>query len=235
MFFRVIPGAPDTLGAMLRLALPLLAALALAGCTPTLTVTVDGYADASAAGKPGTYRLASGSERVSERDLQYQSHAETLAKALAEAGWTRVADAGPAATLIRFRWGVTDPLTEIREFDTPEFGITGYHLTQTRETDASGKTVTRAQMTPAYGRTGYTRHTDARVSYGTVLVLEAYDLTRPDEGGVPPQVWKTIVRTRDTRGDVRALLPGMLKAAAPHLARDTRGLVEIEIEAPPAR
>lgn len=209
------------------LALPLL----LAGCTRTLLVTVDGYA-APASGKAGPYRLVSGNPRVPETDLQYRSLASQVAAALAEAGRTPAPDPKDAATLIRFRWSVSEPLSEIREYDTPEFGVTGYHVAETKRTDAAGNTVTRASMTPAYGHTGYTRRTDARVTYGMSVVLEAYDISRPDAEGEPPQLWKTIVSARDTRGDIRAALPAMLKAAAPLLATDTRGLREIEIPYP---
>ena len=218
--------------------LPLLSLLAFTGCTQTLLVNVDGYAVAEPVVKPGKYLLTSGNIRVPEGDLQYQSHAAQLAGTLGAAGWTRVSDKKDAATLIRFRWSVSDPLTEIHEYDTPEYGVNGYHLTQTKETSsgtAGATTVTRATMTPSYGRTGTTRHTDARVSYGMTLVIEAYDLAHPAADGTPPQIWKTIVTTRDSHGDLRTRLPDLLAAATPHLGTDTHGIKKIEITPTPVR
>ena len=220
---------------MLRILPALIALTALTGCTRTLTVTVDGYAESATPVKSGTYRLAPMGAAYAENDLRYRSRAATVESAFAAAGWTRAADDASATTLIRFRYDTSGPLTEVREYDTPEFGVTGYHLTQTRETDASGKTVSRSQMTPAFGQTGYRHKTDAHVSFEVALTLEAYDLTRRRADGNPPQIWKTIITTRDPRGDERALLPVMLKAATPFIAADTRGLKEIEIPAPESK
>lgn len=63
------------------------------------------------------------------------------------------------------------------------------------------------------------------------VVVEAYDLTRPEADGSYPQVWKTIIGTSDDKGDLRAVIPKLIAAAAPSLGRDTRGVIEIEIPA----
>ncbi len=218
-----------------RILFPLLAALAFAGCAQRLTVTVDGYA-AAAATHPGKYLLVSGDPRMPESDLQYRANAAQVEKTLAAAGWVRVAERRDAATLIRFRWFVGEGTTETRRYDTPEYGVTGYNVARSHRTDpATGRTTTQAYVAPTYGFTGNTQRTDTRVTYGMGLVLEAYDLTKPvEDDAAAPQLWKTLVGTRDTRGDFRRLLPEMLKAAAPHLGADTAGLREIEITPPEA-
>lgn len=221
----------------LRLLLPLVALAGLAGCTPRLLVSVDGYAESASAAKPGKYVLVSGDPRMPETDLQFRANAAQVEKALGAAGWVRVNERKEAATLIRFRWFVGEPTTEIRQYDTPEYGVTGYSVARTRQTDpATGRTTTHASVAPTYGFAGNTRRTDTRITYGMGLVLDAYDIAKETGDGAPaPQLWKTIIATRDTHGDFRRLLPEMLKAAAPHLGADTAGLREIEIKPPEAR
>lgn len=85
--------------------------------------------------------------------------------------------------------------------------------------------------TPIYGQTGSSQHSFTRITYGMNVVVEAYDLTRPEADGSYPQVWKTIIGTSDDKGDLRAVIPKLIAAAAPSLGRDTRGVIEIEIPA----
>lgn len=213
-----------------------LATLALAGCamfTKHITVSVDGYA-APDAPAPGKYFLASGSTRVPESDLQFRTFAANLERALGSRGWTRVAAQKDATTLIRFRYGVSDPVSSVREYDSPEFGNTGYQLNRVQTVESvNGKQVAteRTLMTPTYGQTGVSRRTDIRIIYGMNVIVEAYDLTHPNADGTPPQVWKTIVGTSDDKGDIRALLPRLLTVAAPSFGKDTHGVLETEIPA----
>lgn len=207
----------------------LVGALALlAGCASPPVVAVDGYASPGAK-RGGAYVLLPADPRVPEGDLRQQAHAQLVEAALASAGWTRVRDRASADLLLRMRAGVSEPLTELREFDSPEFGVTGQHLMQTRETDASGRTTLRTQVTPTYGQTGYTRRTAVHVSYALSLQLDAYDLRRPGPDGEPPQVWKIRLAMRDAKGDLRSALPLMMKAAGPYLATDTGGVREVEV------
>jgi hypothetical protein len=221
---------------MIRPILFAILASSASGCamfTKHITVTVDGYA-APSAPAPGKYFLASGSTRVPESDLQFQSYSASLERALGTHGWSRVATQKDAATLIRFRYGVSDPVSSVREYDSPEFGNTGYQLNrvQTVET-VNGKQVAteRTLMTPTYGQTGVSRRTDVRIIYGMNAIVEAYDLAHPNTDGTPPQVWKIIVGTSDDKGDLRAALPRLLSVAAPHFGKDTHGVLESEIPA----
>lgn len=218
---------------MLRL-IPLgFAVLALTGCaifTKHITVSVDGYA-APTAPAPGKYYLASGTPRVSEGDLQFQSFAASLESALASRGWTRVKDRKDAATLIRFRYAVSDPVSSVREYETPEFGTTGYRVDRVQTTSATGAVTQRTVMTPSYGQTGVSRRMDARVIYGLSVIVEAYDLTAKDAEGAPPQVWKTLVGATDDTGNLRAHLPRMIATAAPQFGKDTHGVIDTEIPA----
>ncbi len=213
-----------------------LAALALTGCallTKHITVTVDGYA-APEAPAPGKYFLASASTRVPESDLQFRSFAANLESALGSRGWTRVASQKDAATLIRFGYGVSDPVSSVREYQSPEFGNTGYQLNRVNTVaTVDGKQVAteRTLMTPTYGMTGTSHRTDVRIIYGMNIVVEAYDLAHPEADGLPPQVWKTLVGTSDGKGDLRAILPRMLSVAAPSFGKDTHGVTETKIPA----
>lgn len=218
---------------MFRLIPFALAAFSLSGCAQNLLVTVDGYA-APDAPAPGTYYLSSGSSRVAENDLQFISFAATLDNTLAAKGWHRTPERKSAVTLIRFRYAVSDPVSSVREYETPEYGVTGYRMDSVASSHVvNGQTVATRQtvMTPAYGQTGVSRRVDARLLYGMSVVVEAYDLTKQKGDEAPPQVWKTLINTTDEKGDLRAMLPRLIAAAAPSLGRDTKGVVEIEIPA----
>ena len=202
-------------------------ALLVAGCTPTLDIAVDGYA---APGAPATtrYALVPADPRVSENDLQFATLSAELEHVLAARGWTRVAGRKDAATLVRFGHAVSGPINDIREYDRPEFGVTGYYMARNTAPGPNGTVVSSATMVPVYGQTGYTRTLDARILYATSAYVEASDLAKDKDN--PPQLWKTTITTTDSTGDARSLLPVMLRAAAPYLGTDTGGLRHVTVE-----
>lgn len=213
---------------------PLLLAvvLLLGGCATTHQVQVSALAHPQLAAATRTYVLAGGNATGRpDGDLQFQEVLGHLRPVLSAAGFRETDRPAEAATLNLFvDFGVGDPVARTYTFSTPiyaEFGG-GYSTRTTTTKDASGKSVTTTESVRVPGR--YERvGTDVTVNtittYRKYLRLSA----RLHEAGVPPEkgreVWTVTAIVDDQQSDLRAALPLLTAAVAPHLGRDTQRAV----------
>lgn len=217
-----------------------LAAVVTSGCSlfeKQLVVEVDGYVGAVAV-TPGEYRMAPLAPNVSDTDLRYLAHAAVLEKALATRGWRLATDAQKATTLIKFYAGTSGPVYSLNEYNTPEYGFTGYMVNPVMTpTVVNGQTVMTqsTMMSPTYGQVGVRQNFVERTHYVHRVVIDAYSSPAAGSEAAPTQIWKTIVTATDERNDLRVVLPAMLETAAPSFGKNTDGILDITIPAPSAK
>lgn len=215
----------------------IVAATLLSGCSlfeKELVVQVDGYALPTTI-RPGEYRLKPISPKTAENDLTYLAYAADLERTLARLGWHLAQDPESARTIIKFHTEVTGPMYSINEYQTPEYGMTGYNMNPVVypvEVNGVVYMQSSSMMTPTYGFVGNNNRIVTSIRYTHTVVVEAYALPPAGETGPEVQIWKTIVTATDSRKDLRTLLPAMLDTAASDFGKNTGRVIDYTIPAP---
>ena len=200
----------------------------LVGCTAASTrepnarykVTVDGLADARAAGKR-TYYLYPGSKDVSPNDLQFREFASYVHGALRLRGFLPSQDGTSADIVVFLSYGIGEPQTTYYSY--PVFGtVGGQTSTFTASTYGSGGSAhtTGSVSTPA--RRGVVgTGVGSATSYTRWTRLEAVDVAAFMESQQVIPLWQTTAISSGSSGDLRRAFPVMVAAMAPHLASNT--------------
>lgn len=202
------------------------------GCATTHRVQVSALAHPRLAESTRTYVLAAGDAAGHDPgELQYQEVLSHVRPALAASGFRetdRPADGESLSLFVDF--GVGDPVAHTYTFSTPLYAeLGGGYTTRTTTTkDAAGKSVTTTESVRVPGR--YERvGTDVTVNTVTTYRKHLRLSARLREAGVPPEkgreVWTVTAIVDDQHSDLRAALPLLAAAIAPHLGRDTRRAV----------
>lgn len=202
------------------------------GCATTYQVQVSALAHPQLAESNRTYVLAAGDAAgPAPGDLQFLEVLSHLRPALAANGFHETDRPADGATLNLFvDFGVGDPVPYTYTFSTPIYAeLGGGYTTRTTTTkDASGRSVTKTESVRLPGR--YERvGTDVTVNTITTYRKHLRLSARLREAGVPPEkgreVWTVTAIVDDQQSDLRAALPLLAAAIAPHLGRDTRRAV----------
>lgn len=206
-------------------------ALMLGACGTDIYSSVSGYS--AKAPPPGTaYILYPAKDGVDPNDFEFAEYAAHVQRALSTKGWRRVLPGEGAAMGILVDYGIGEPRQEVRTGVMPTFGQTGVAAATTSGTVSTyGNTASvsaTTTYTPRYGVTGYVPVTQTATTYDRYLALYAYDLS-VGKDQKPVEIWRTAVASNGTTGDLRAVVPFLAMAAAPHLATNTGKAVRVTL------
>lgn len=174
-----------------------------------------------------TYRLLSGDENISNEDLQFQEFSQYIHAALEKKGYIPVEENPRYAIFMMY--GISTPMN--KTVSMPTYGQTGVSSSHTFGTISSyGNYGTFSGMTtyrPTYGITGYVPVTVS--NYSRYLALDAYDTAEYESTNELKEVWKTIVTSTGSSGDLRSVFPVLVGASAEYWGTNTGKQVSITI------
>ena len=154
--------------------------------------------------KSKTYIIASAMQNVSDDDIQFKEFARYVENALSLKGYTRKNNKEDADLLISLAYWIGEPKT-----------------TTSTETYTTG-----VGYSYPVGWMWYTvppqthEETTTKTTYKKTLVLEAYDLKDTSKHS---QLWKTTLENEDSRGDLRLILPYMIRGGLDWFGVDSVG------------
>lgn len=209
-------------------------ALALAGCEPgkTYTVQVDAIAAPKPAGQPTpsgqSYHIRNASPRLDEGSLRYQEVAGYVRTALSGRGMYEAPSAEKADVIIDIQYGMDAPRIKyltlshpvtvevdgiVREELEPirdNFGnVIGYRTITIKEADRREYLGMQETLKPV-------------IIYEKYLKLSARANRAATEGRAPPEVWSVNVSAEDESQELRRYLPALAAVTADHVGRNTR-------------
>jgi len=204
------------------------------GAVPLYRVGVNSIsADTTIAQKD--YIILPAMEGVTKDDLQFREYASYIQRALEEKGFQQASD--ETANLVVFVvYGIGEPSTRNYSYSLPIYGQTGGGMSYfNANISGSGGYSTASgsiYSPPQYGVVGSQSYSGSYVTYSRYLILDAYDAERlrKSEGKDVVQMWKTIIKSTGTSGDLRRVLPVMVAAAKKHISTDTKKEIRIELK-----
>ncbi|MDE4918369.1 hypothetical protein ACUXAV_000411 [Cupriavidus metallidurans] len=214
---------------MKSIALGAVLVAALSGCAtqsmqPRYEINVSSLASPLANGKT-TYILFPGDKNIDEGDLQFQEFASYLDAALKRRGYLKSQRLESADMVVMLSYKIGDPRTIQTTRDIPVFGQTGVASATTYGSTYRGGFTSTTNFTPTYGVTGVVTTTDSETHYTRSVHVGAY--APPTAGGKPVELWSTTIVSSGSSGDLRKVLPVMIRAAAPYLGVDTRETLKL--------
>ncbi|QNA85201.1 hypothetical protein G4G27_15230 [Sphingomonas sp. So64.6b] len=153
-------------------------------------------------GAPSDYALVA-EKGFDAESLEFRSYAAKLDKMMAARGWTRAADAGTAKVTIMVSYGIGDPKDHQYSYSIAQY-------------NGAGQPNTWLPINGEY------------VSYRRWLKMSTMRST-PD-GGKPQEIWRVDVESSGSSGDIRAIFPYLVYAAAPYIGADTGQAVRVKVK-----
>ncbi len=208
--------------------------LLLSGCAnmrpPTFYVNVDSIGDA---GSNKTYILLPGNKDTKPSSLQFQEYARYVNRALQEKGFIQAETLQEANVAIFLGYGIGDPQEHQYTYSLPTWGQTGVLSSYTTGTVSSyggyGMYSGTTTYTPTYGVTGSTTHSGSYVTYFRFMLLDAVDLDEYRKSQKEVQLWKTIVTSTGTSGDLRRVFPILVAASKNYIGTNTGKKVKVKL------
>ncbi len=74
--------------------------------------------------------------------------------------------------------------------------------------------------TPTYGVTGSTTHTGTYTTFTRYMFIDALDLNEYKKTEKQKQIWKTTVISTGSSGDLRRVVPVLVAASKPYVAKN---------------
>lgn len=188
--------------------------------TPSYYVSIDSITSGSIS-REIKYAVVPGMEGVSSNDLQFREYAGYVKRALESRGFNIVEDFEEANVVIFLSYGIGNPQAHYQTYThtVPTWGQIG----------GGDVRVGRDALYPTYGVTGVASQsgTYATYTYTRHIAMGAYDLDayRSDKREV--QLWRTIIMSTGTSGDLRQVFPIMVAASTPYLGENTGKKVEV--------
>lgn len=176
------------------------------GADTQVNMEVNGLAAPGSQGKGRIVYITSALRDVSDEDLQFQEVARLVENALAEKGFVRSEHREAADQLVRVGYGIGAPEKS----------------TQTVTTSA-GYSYPVGWM---WFTVPPTTQTVESTSYNRTLIVESYDLREP---GKQPQLWKTIVTSEGSTGDLRRILPFLVVGSMDYYGVNTGQQLSINV------
>jgi hypothetical protein len=215
----------------------LVALILMLGCAtmggPKFNVAVDSLASSEASTKK-TYLLLPGNEGVTWDDLQFQEYAVYLMRVLNSQGYLQADTMKDADLAIVLSYGIGDPQTHQYSYNLPVWGQTGVSSANTYGTATtfgnSTSVNTTTTYTPTYGITGYTSHTGTKTTYFRYAVITGYDLEKYKEADKQVQLWKTIITSTGSSGDLRRVFPVLISASVPYIGTNTGQKIKVSLQ-----
>ena len=218
-----------------RFFLVILALVVASGCatTPRFRVGVDSISS-DAAPRKKTYVLLPSNNDTSAEDLQFKEFAAYVHRALGSQGFTVAPSIEQADITIFLAYGIGDPQRHQYTYAVPLWGQTGVSSSTTYGTLSTyrgfGTYSGTTTYTPTYAITGYSMGAGEYTTYFRFLLLDAYDLETFKKENKLVQVWKTVVTSTGSSGDLRRVVPALVAASSQYLGKNTGHKMEVVIE-----
>lgn len=210
-------------------------ALVVAGCRsgPIYQVRVNGLGNTTPDAY-STFIVIPAMEGITADDLQFAEYAQYVVTALKDRGFKPVSESDTADLAVALSYGISDPQSQAYSYSVPTYGVTGYQSSTTTgvavpvggSTYYTGKTT----YTPTYGVTGSQTYSGVQTYFTRYCVIGGYDLEALRSSGDVKQVWKTVITSSGSSGDLRRALPAMIAAAQPLIATNTGVIREVDIK-----
>lgn len=164
--------------------------------------------------------------------LQYIEYSRYIKRALEKKGYQIAGDMNEAEMVVFFEYGISEPKERVYSYSTPVWGQTGVSSSYTTGTIQtfgnkmalySGTTT----HTPTYGIKGYQSHTKTQINYTRFLILTAYDLEEYRKTNSEVQLWRTIIISTGSSGDLRKVFPVMIAASTEYIGVNTGKQIDI--------
>ncbi len=203
------------------------------GCGgPKFIVTIDSIRDPEVVSKTN-YILLPGEPKLNTADLQYREYSTYVVRALASRGYVKATTLEEADIAIFFSYGIGDPEERQYTYSVPTWGQTGVSSSSTHGTiNTVGNTgiySSTTTHTPSYGITGSTTHLGSYTIYSRHMILDAIDFQEFRKTKNIKKIWKTIVTSSGSSGDLRVVLPILVGAAKDYIGTDTGKKIDIRL------
>lgn len=204
----------------------LFAVALLAACGATsIYSTANGFSiGAPPAGT--TYLLLTDTEKTEGESLEFREYSSHIERALSVKGWKRVYDYGAADQIVFAGYGIGNPQKERVSYSLPVWGQTGVSGSTTTGTITSygnyGTVNATTNYTPTYGIKGYNQFSTTVTTYDRWLRLASVDRKAYDQTGKVNEIWKLMVSSNGSTGDLRTVFP-YLSMVASRYAGDNTG------------
>jgi hypothetical protein len=208
--------------------------LVLAGCATvpekiTFGVVVDAISRPDAANKR-SYVMLPGNKDTTAKDLQYLEYAKYVMTALAAARQIRGARPEDSDLIVFLSYGIGNPQTHQYTYVVPVWGQTGYSGATTQLNPSGFGCSATTTYTPTFGVTGYVPRTESVTTYFRFIVLDAYDAETYKRDKKLEQVWRTIVTSTGSSGDLRRVFPALVAGAASYFGTNPGGKVQVNVD-----
>lgn len=208
--------------------------LFLHGCAvgPRFIVNIDSISSPDSELK-NKFVLLPGSKDIDQGSLQYKEYAAYVERALFDKGFIKSNNMEAANVAIFLVYGIGDPQEHQFTYSIPIWGQTGVASSSTIGTiNTFGNTGTYSATTtntPTYGIVGSSTHTGTRITYFKYLWLDAVDLDEYRRTEKVNQLWKTMVTSTGSSGDLRQVFPVLVGAAKEYFGTNTGKKVQVTL------
>jgi len=171
------------------------------GCATKPKYIVDINSIGSTHGKV-KYVLIPASKSISSADLEFQEYSKYIDKALKKKGFIKT-NLQNADIVIFFKYGISKPKQYTKTFLLP--------------------------ITSQDGFRGYRSGIKTYILFTRYYELNAVDLKYYNSTHKYKQLWKTVVSSSGSSGDLRRVFPVLVAASEKYIAVNTRHIIEVEI------
>ena len=168
-----------------------------------------------------TYYLSPVNPNIRD-SLQYKEFAAYVIKVMKKDHFLLEKDPKKAASVVFLEYGITKPQNHSYTYQSPTWGQTGIS-----SADTYGSST---YYTPSYGVTGYQTKIGTVTTYGRYIKLTAFDYPTFLKHNQLKELWKTVITSTGTNGDLRAIFPLMLKASTPYIASNTKRIKHLSVD-----
>ena len=187
------------------------------------TITPKGY----------NFIILPGTTKINKNDLQFQEFSNYIVKILEKKGYTKTDNMGNCQIIVFLNYGIGDPQHIVTSYSVPTYGqISGGTSTYSGTTYGPGGSSTTSgniYTPPQYGQTGSIPVVDHQTIYNRFLTVEGVDYKEFLKGGEIVQLWKTIITSSGSSGDLRRVFPVMVGGSSEYIGTNTGKQVSITI------
>jgi hypothetical protein len=204
----------------------------ISGCGLTYQINVNSI-NAPNADVIKKYILLSGLKDVRLTSLQFREYANYVDKALISRGFIKTDSVRDAKLAIFMRYGIKYLGKDQKTIPFPVWGQTGVSSSTTSGMLSAygdhGSYHSTTTYLPTYGITGHIPVTITNETYFSFLKLEAYDANEFKRSKNLIQLWKTMVSSYTSKGDLREDMPVLVTAVKPYIGSNTGKTIEIKL------
>ena len=204
------------------------------GCvsvTP-IRVSVNAFA-ASDAQRLKKFVILPGNPGLSEFDLGFLETKDSLERSLLERGFLPSSNPRETELYVFVSYGIGAPQVYTRSYQVPVYGqISGGVSTVNAVVmgpRGPSTVVGTVVQQPVYGVTGYQTSTSSTVTYTRWARIDAIDAKEFGKSKNLKSVWEAKLVSTGTIGDLRLVLPSMLRAGADFFGKSSGREVEVQV------